>query len=136
TESTNANTGLQIDWQPNGTWAYQFTAAAVGASRDRETTSEAYWAGAKARRDFSEANYFFAAVAWKEGRVSGCQEQISESLGYGRRIIESPRQQLSAEVGAGARQATLATGETQNEGIVRTALDYRFLISDTSDFQQ
>jgi putative salt-induced outer membrane protein len=136
TESTNANTGFQLDWAPNGTWSYQFAATAVGASRDRETTSEAYQAGAKALREYSEANYFFAAVEWKKDRFSGYQDQISESLGYGRRIIESPRQQLNAEIGAGARQSTLATGEGQNEAILRSALNYVFTISETSDFNQ
>jgi putative salt-induced outer membrane protein len=136
TESTNANATFEAEYSPGEIWHYLFNANAVGASTGAGTTAEAYWAGAKAQRDFNEFDYLFASVDWKKDRFSGYEEQLSESIGYGRRILNSDRHTLSAEGGVGARQSTLSTGIDQNETIVRGALDYVLTISETSQFTQ
>lgn len=136
TDSTNANAAFELDYNPGGVWHYLSYANAVGASASGTSTAEAYWAGVKAQRDFSEFNYLFGAVDWKKDRFSGYRDQLSEVLGYGRRIMTTERHVLSAEGGVGARQSTLATGESQDETILRGGLDYVFTISETSSFSQ
>lgn len=136
TDSTNANASFELDWDRNGRWTHHFTALAINASASDVTTAEAYAAGYTARRDFTETSYLFATGEWREDRFSGFEQQVSETVGYGRRIIDNDRQTLAIEGGGGAKQSTLLDGTELDEAILRGALDYIVRISDTSDFSQ
>jgi putative salt-induced outer membrane protein len=136
TESTNANASFELSFDPASPWRYDFRMGAVGASTNQQTTAEAYSFAHKAQRDFSETDYLFAAADWSKDRFSGYRKQLSETVGYGRRLLHSERQLLSLEAGIGAKQATLIDGQDQDEGIVRGALDYAYTLSETTQFTQ
>jgi len=136
TDSTSANGNFKLDWDRGGAWIHGWTAMAISASTDNTTTAEAYAAGYKARREFSETTYLFATGDWRRDRFSGYDEQTSEAVGYGRRLVDTDRQTLSLEGGIGAKQSTLSNGTSLDEGIVRGALDYIFHISESSQFNQ
>ncbi len=104
TDSTSYNSAFDISFTKNK-WTHTFTAAAIGAEQTDISTSEAYAADWKSSYDFSEHNYVFGLVNWRKDRFSGVDEQLSESIGYGRRIIDTPAHSLSAEIGAGHRSA-------------------------------
>lgn len=136
TDSTNANASLKVDWDLDGPWKHTWSALAIKASTDDVTTAEAYAAGYKAQRDFSETSYLFASGDWRQDEFSGYDRQVTEAVGYGRRLIDNERHLLSLEGGAGAKQSDLITGETLDEAIVRGGLDYLLHLSDTSEFSQ
>jgi putative salt-induced outer membrane protein len=135
TESTNANAAFNLIWN-KALWSHEFNLSAVAADTSGVTTAEAYTAGYTARRDLSEQGYLFTALDWQHDRFSGYDEQVSETAGYGRRLIATDRHELNAEVGIGARQATLRDGFKDDDAIVRGAIDYAWSISDTSEFTQ
>lgn len=136
TDSTNANGSFKLDWDRGGAWVHGWTALAVTASTEGATTAEAYAAGYKAKRDFSETSYLFATGDWRQDRFSGYDDQLTEAVGYGRRLIDTQRQMLSIEGGGGAKQSTLSDGTKLDEPIVRGGLDYAFHISENSEFTQ
>lgn len=136
TESTNANASFKLLWDRGGLWRHEWTALAVNASTEDVTTAEAYAAAYKAQRDFSETSYLFAAADWRRDQFSGFEEQLTESVGYGRRLIDNERHMLAIEGGAGAKQSTLIDGSELDEGIVRGALSYVLTFSENSDFSQ
>lgn len=136
TDSTSTNASLAVDWDRGGNWTHHWTALAISARTEGVQTAEAYAAGYKAQRDFSETSYLFAAADWRQDRFSGYDKQVSETVGYGRRIIDSMRQTLALEGGIGAKQSDLVDGTTLDEGIVRGGLDYVLRISDASEFNQ
>lgn len=136
TDSTNANAGFKLVWDRERPWVHQWTANAVGARTDDVTTAESYDAGYKALREFSETSYLFAAFDWRRDRFSGYEEQMSETVGYGRRLIDTDRHMLALEGGGGAKQSTLADGTELDEGILRGALEYVLHISESSEFSQ
>ena len=111
-------------------------AQAIKASTDHIDTAESYSAGYKAQRDFSETSYLFFAADWRQDEFSGYERQLSETVGYGRRLIDNERHMLALEGGAGAKQSDLITGEELDEAIVRGALDYVLTISENSEFNQ
>jgi putative salt-induced outer membrane protein len=100
------------------------------------TTAESYSAGYKAMRDFSARSYLFFSTDWRQDIFSGFDRQASQAVGYGRRLIDTERQMLSVEGGAGAKQSDLITGEELDEAIVRGTLDYLLNIGDNSQFNQ
>lgn len=109
---------------------------AITARTNGVTTAEAYAAGYKGLRDFTENSYLFAAGDWRQDRFSGYDKQMTEAIGYGRRLVDSARQALSVEGGIGAKQSTLINGTDLDEGIVRGGLDYVLHISESSQFNQ
>jgi putative salt-induced outer membrane protein len=136
TESTNGNASMEVSWDLDGPWKHDWAALAINARTDGVTTTEAYAAGYKAQRAFSETSYLFFAADWRQDEFSGYDQQISETVGYGRRLIDTGRQILALEGGAGAKQSELITGEELDEAIVRGALDYLLTISESSEFSQ
>lgn len=136
TDSTNANANFEATWDLDGPWKHDWTALAITARTNDVTTAESYSAGYKAQRDFSATSYLFFAGDWRQDEFSGYNEQLSETVGYGRRLIDTERHMLALEGGAGAKQSELLTGEELDEAIVRGALDYVWAISETSEFNQ
>jgi putative salt-induced outer membrane protein len=135
TESTNVNASFNLVYQlPD--WRHGFDLSAVSASSNDETTAEAYRASYEARRDFGEHNYFFSALNWRLDRFSGYAEQVSQTVGYGRRLIDRESHVLAASAGTGARQAELRDGSEEDGAIVRGSLDYIWTMSPTAEFEQ
>ncbi len=61
---------------------------------------------------------------------------MSQTLGYGRRLIENEKHSLNLELGAGARQSDLADGSSESELIIRGGLHYVWALSETAEFKQ
>ena len=136
TDSKNGNFALEATWDLAGPWSHEWNALAINARTNGVQTAESYAAGYKARRDFNETSYLFFATDWRQDVFSGYDRQVSQAVGYGRRLLDTGRQMLAVEGGAGAKQSDLITGEELDEPIVRGALDYLLTISDNSQFIQ
>ena len=136
TEASSLNSLLKVAWDVDGPWKHNWTALAIKASTDDVTTAEAYAAGYKAMRDFSATSYLFFAGDWREDRFSGYDRQVTEAVGYGRRLLDTPRHMLAVEGGVGAKQSDLITGAELDEAIVRGGLDYLLTLSDNASFNQ
>ena len=135
TETTNMSGGFDVEYALEK-WKHSFKAATIKASEDNTTTAEAHNAGWKSEWTMSEINFLFGRLDWRKDRFSGYDEQFSQTVGYGHRLIDNERHSLNGEVGVGARQSELATGEDENETIVTGGLYYKWTISDNSEFTQ
>jgi len=136
TESKNANASMKATWDLDGPWKHDWNALAINARTNGITTAESYSAGYKALRDFSDKSYLFFTGDWRQDQFAGYDRQVSETIGYGRRLLDSERQMLALEGGAGAKQTDVVTGEALDEAIVRGAIDYILHISESSEFNQ
>jgi putative salt-induced outer membrane protein len=136
TDATNLNSSLKKGWDHDGPWQHNWTALAIKATTDDVTTAEAYAAGYKATRDFSPTSYLFFSGDWRQDEFSGYDRQATEAVGYGRRLLDTPRHMLAIEGGAGAKQSDLITGEELDGAIVRGGLDYLLTLSENSSFNQ
>ena len=136
TDSENGNASFKVTWDLDGPWKHDWNALAITARTDGVTTAEAYSAGYKAQRDFSATSYLFASGDWRQDRFSGYDKQVTEAVGYGRRLIDSERHLLSVEGGLGAKQSDLTDGTEFDESIVRGGLDYLLHLTDNSEFSQ
>ena len=135
TENSTLNTGFEVGYK-TGKWAHLFNAAAINASENEVTTSEAYDAGWKSERNLSDKDFLFGRLNWRKDLFGGYNTQFSQTVGYGRRLIDSDKHKLNAEVGAGARQSELQDGSKENETIFRAGMDYKWLFSETANFSQ
>lgn len=135
TDSASLNSGFEIRYT-SGQWIHGFKAGGIFSSEDAVTTAEAYEAGFKSERNFGEHNYLFGQLQWRKDRFSGYDQQFSQTVGYGRRLIDLEKHKLNAEIGAGARQSDVADGTQESESILRGAMNYTWSISETATFSQ
>lgn len=135
TENSNLNSGFEVGYAP-GRWRHLLTATAINAAENDSTTAEAYELGWKSEFAISEFDFLFGRLDWRKDRFSSYDSQFSQTVGYGRRLINREIHKLNAEIGAGARQSDLIDGTTESEFIVRGGMDYSWLISDMSEFVQ
>ncbi len=101
TENSTLNSGFEVGYK-TGKWAHLFNAAAINASESEITSAEAYDAGWKSERNLSDKDYLFGRLSWRQDSFGGYDTQISETVGYGRRLVDSDKHKLNAEIGAGA----------------------------------
>jgi putative salt-induced outer membrane protein len=135
TENSTLNSSFEIGYK-TARWQHLFDAAAINASENNKTTAEAYEVGWKSERDVSEHDFLFGRLHWRKDRFSGYDTQFSQSVGYGRRVINSEAHKLNAEIGAGARQSRLIDGSKEDETILRGGLSYRWKLAETAEFRQ
>lgn len=132
-DSLNSNLGLWWNYEP---WSHSLLGRAVRSSTSGVTTAEAYSLAWKSNYAINETDYIFGLVAWDKDEFSAYEQQIREAIGYGRRFIDNERHILNGQAGIGARQADLRNGVSQDEAILHLGGDYRWLISETSEFSQ
>ncbi len=135
TETTSYNTKFGIAYEADK-WTHAFNASANGADETDTTTAEAYQAGWKSDFNFTEQDFIFGTVDWRKDRFSGVDQQLSEAIGYGRKILDTPSHILSVGLGLGHRQADLADGTSESGVIGRGSIDYNWIFSETAGFDQ
>jgi putative salt-induced outer membrane protein len=127
---------MDATWDLDGPWQHDWDARVISSRTNEVTTAESYSAAYKAQRDLSETGYLFFSGDWRQDQFAGYDRQVSEAVGYGRRLIDNARHMLALEGGAGAKQSDLIDGQKLDEGILRGGLDYLFTISESSEFSQ
>ena len=98
TDSTSANASLGLLYH-RAAWSHELDLSAVSATSAQATIAQAYSATYESRRAYGERAYLFMALDWQQDRFSAYDRQVSESIGYGRRLLDRERHVLNAEVG-------------------------------------
>ena len=117
-DTMNANLGLNLNYDVDR-WHHAFGAIAAGADSNSVTTAERYKAGYKAKYDFTEFDYVFGLLSYEKDKFSGYDQQTTEAIGYGRRIINQDKQVLNLEAGAGFKQNELRDNTSEDGAIIR-----------------
>lgn len=135
TENSTLNTAVEVGFA-TGAWQHFAIAAAISAKESETATAEAYALGWKSERNFTDTDYIFGRLDWRKDRFSGYDSQFSQTVGYGRRLLNTDKHVLNIEAGVGARQSELQSGLTENETIFRGGAYYTWLFSETAQFRQ
>ena len=135
TDNSTLNTGFEVAYAINK-WTHEFKAAAIQASESSVTTAESYDAGWKSERKIGDKDFLFGRLDWRKTRFGAFDTQFSQTVGYGRTLIDSEKHKLNGELGGGARQSEAQDGTTSSETIGRGGLYYKWLFSETAEFGQ
>jgi putative salt-induced outer membrane protein len=135
TENSTLNGSFEVAYA-TGKWAHLFNAAAITASENKVSTAEAYDLGWKSERKLTDKDFLFGRLDWRKNEFGAFNTQFSQTLGYGRRLIENDEHNLDVELGFGARQSELQIGGDENETIYTAAAYYRWRFSKTAEFRQ
>ncbi|MGB5334224.1 MAG: DUF481 domain-containing protein [Woeseiaceae bacterium] len=135
TENSTLNTAVEVGFA-TGKWQHTANAAAINASENKVTTAEAYQLGWKTERNLTDKDFVFGRLQWRKDNFGAFDTQFSQTVGYGRRVIDTDRHHLNVEAGVGARQSETQAGLTENETIFRGGAYYKWQFSETAEFRQ
>ena len=135
TESSSLNFGFKVGYTA-GLWLHEATGAAIQSAESNVNTAEAYDLGWNSRRSVTEQDFLFGRLDWRKDRFGSIEEQFTQTVGYGRRLIDREAHKLDGELGVGARQADLADGTDESETIFTGRMTYAWTISETASFGQ
>lgn len=148
-ENQSANARLEVVYAEDD-YRNTFNATALQASstqlneltglEESTATSERYTVGDKADFLFSEHNYAFLQVEYEKDLIGPIRERLSETLGYGRKVLDGPDHTLDLEIGAGFRQTesqitpAAPVALTEDDAIARGRVAYRWNFREGSHF--
>ncbi|MFW5926703.1 MAG: DUF481 domain-containing protein [Wenzhouxiangella sp.] len=133
TDSETANARIEFLYEAQR-WHNESIVRGVRASDSGETTASRYVFSNKTDYDFSERSYAWGALRYDRDRFSSFKHQASAAVGFGRHLIENERHSLVGEIGPGFRYSEhRATGESENETMLRGYLKYDWAISETAE---
>ncbi len=135
TENSTLNSGFEVGYT-SGKWAHLLQAAAISASEDEVTTAEAYDLGWKSERKLTDHDFLFGRLQWRKDTFGAYDTQFSQTVGYGRRLLNNDTHKLNVELGVGARQSELQFGGDENETIFTAGGYYTWAFSDSTEFRQ
>lgn len=135
TENSTLNTGFEVGYTV-GKWAHLLQAAAITASEDEVSTAGSYDLGWKSERKMSGQGFLFGRLQWRKDDFGAYYTQFSQTLGYGRRLIDNDKHELKAELGVGARQSQLQLGGKESETIFTAGAYYTWAFSEAAEFRQ
>ncbi len=135
TENSTLNTAVEVGFA-TGAWAHSASAAAITAAENDVTTAEAYELGWKSERSLTDLDFLFGRLQWRKDQFGGYATQFSQTVGYGRRLIDTEVHKLNAEIGLGARQSELQSGFKESDTIARAGAYYAWTMSETATFTQ
>ena len=132
-ESINANFDLWWNYAP---WGHSLKGGAIKSSTSGVTTAEANNLAWQSKYNLNDTDYIFGLIAWDTDKFSAYDQQLRETVGYGRRFLDTEKHLLSGEIGVGARQSDLRDGTSQSGTIGYLGGNYRWTISESSLFTQ
>ena len=135
TENSTLNTAVEVGFA-TGKWLHTANAAAIHAAENEVTTAEAYQLGWKTERNLTDKDFLFGLLEWRKDNFGAFDTQFSQTVGYGRRVIDTDKHKFNVEAGVGARQSETQAGLTESETIFRGGAYYKWLFSETAEFRQ
>ncbi len=118
-------------------WRNTYKLESLNEETDDVRSAEKYFASAKFDRKLSEIDYLFGLIEHEDDRFSGYDYQTSITAGYGRKLLTSDAHKLEMEVGPGYRRSEIkGDNDVEEEGTLRGALNYDWVITTASSFRQ
>jgi len=144
-ETTTANAKAQVIYQSTD-WRNTFDAALLKAEQTskltgvQEVTAERYLVTDKLDYNLTPRDYVFLSLEFEKDLAGPIRERLSETAGYGRKILTGPDHLLEAELGAGLRQTetqitpTAPVAVKEDDVIARARAAYKWVFRPESHF--
>lgn len=134
TDTSALNLALEFVYEQEQ-WRHRLGATALRSEKNDVVDAERYTFGAQTDYKFNDRSYVFGALRYDSDKFAPFEPVSTLTAGYGYTLIDNGVHYLLGEIGAGYRQQEDAlTGESEDGAIARGRLDYRWRISDTTEF--
>lgn len=116
-------------------WRHLFSAGVLKSSEDGTDTADRFDLALQSDWKVDERSYWFGNARYEQDQFSQFDSQATLAVGYGRELLTGERHKLKGELGVGYRTTELrASGETENDPVLRGKLRYRWLLSANAAF--
>ena len=133
TETLNAKAAASTD---RDKWNHKIDLTVLNSSDKNVATAEKYILTGQSNYKLNKPNFLFAAITYEDDKFNAAFDtQVTEAVGYGRRVIEESDLSLDLEIGPGARQSK-KDGSTASETLVRAAAKLEWTVSKSSKFSE
>jgi len=133
TNTINFSTKLENNREQ---WKHLFMLNTLNSSSEGKSTAERYVLIAKSNYMIDDVSYAFGRVSYEDDRFSGFEYQATETLGYGRHLLQKPALKLNVEGGPGIRQSKAENASNENEGILYLSGNLKWDISQNAVFTE
>lgn len=133
TSTINLNTKLENE---RAKWKHLVLFNTLHSSSEDDSTAERYVLIGKSDYKIDDISYAFGRFSYEDDRFSGFEYQATETLGYGRHLIQEPTLKIDVEGGPGMRQSKAENASSENEGILYLSGNLKWDISPTSLFTE
>lgn len=134
TDTSTLNMALGFTYEKD-VWRHHLEATALRSEKDSVTDAERYTLGAQSDYKLSDRSYLFGSLRHISDDFAPYDPVTTAAVGYGYTIVDNGVHYLLGEIGAGYRmQEEALTGVDSDEAILRGRLDYKWVISDSTDF--
>lgn len=106
------------------------------AKSNKVRIKERYDLNNNLRYSYTKKNFSLLETEYIDDRYGGYDYRISESVGYGRKIIEDEDMQLLIQMSAGSRQIKFTNGDKERSWLVRFGGDLNWEIENDVEFKQ
>lgn len=136
-KSTNLNARVNLKYKAEE-WVDKLKLNAINSSQGGNSTAERYDVDGKTEYNFTKHNFVFDEAQYTKDLFAGIRQRISDTVGYGRRVIDTQKQTLDLQVGAGVRYDTTQKPELKRytDAIGTGGLDYELQITKNSSFSE
>jgi len=117
-------------------YRHNYFANYLAAETDGESSADRFLVGYKLDRKLSDVSYIWGEVRYEQDDFATYENQLTGSVGYGRKVLNDDYNQLDLEAGIGYRTADLIDGSSIDEAVLRGGLFYTRQISETASFHQ
>jgi putative salt-induced outer membrane protein len=125
TRSTNIALGL--NFTKHGLKWDQALDATVDYQRDNGKESKSrYFASYSGHYNIADRLYSLGLLSWEDDRFAGYDQRLSESVGFGYRILRGPTMNLAVEAGPALRQTDYIIGTQESKLAGRASMTYRW----------
>ena len=133
TSTIHLNTKLENEREQ---WKHLLLFNTLNSSNEGASTAERYVLVAKSDYKIDAVSYAFGRFSYEDDRFSGFDYQATETIGYGRHLIQEPTLKLSVEGAPGMRQSKAENASRDNEGILYLSGNLEWNIGPTSLFTE
>lgn len=130
TETVNANLDVATEIDR---WTHKMGASVLHTVNNDVTSADRWEARGETNYKLTDRSYLFGTLRYEDDRFTDFSYQATLAGGYGYKFIATDTTKLEGQIGAGYRKAELRlTGESQDNPIVRGALNFEHKLTDTT----
>jgi putative salt-induced outer membrane protein len=114
-------------------WTHKAGASMLRTVTNDVTSADRWELRGESDYSLNERSFLFGSLRYEDDLFTDFSYQATAAAGYGYHFIATERTKLDGRIGAGVRRTELrVTGETDEDVILRGAVDYQHKITDTT----
>lgn len=117
-------------------WNHELRMNSLRNESDGETTAKTFVFQGDSKYKLTERDFMFGLLRFERDDFAGYDNRTTAVVGYGRQVLHQENMSLNLQAGAGVRRTAYDKIDDSSEGIGRISGDFKWKVSETSDFSQ